>query len=272
MMSAYANLGHKQLKHVYKNPILETEEDRSLQQANGRTSKKPSPGVYSNIRLGQKVKAKDVQAVTTTSPCTLNSANNRQPKQSLSGVYATLGQRHQDSVYQDLAPTTFQQTRTRKLNQPSKLGVYVNVKASKSRQPLQQTSSEYANITVAGPKHTHNDYKGDSTTRGVTIGLHSKINRLNKTREEFVTNQSTTDVESTEVDNIYDEPNLGDNESQFSNRKDVTGISESGRKRMELIHRTRIAARITTVAVIIIMIVALVLIPIVTTIVLHQNS
>ena len=235
MMSAYANLGHKQLKHVYKNPILETEEDRSLQQANGRTSKKPSPGVYSNIRLGQKVKAKDVQAVTTTSPCTLNSANNRQPKQSLSGVYATLGQRDQDGVYQDLAPTTFQQTSTRKLNQPSKLGVYVNVKASKSRQPLQQTSSEYTNITVAGPKHTHNDYKGDTT----------------------------------EVDNIYDEPNLGDNESQFSNRKDVTGI---GRKHMKLIHRTRIAARITTVAVIFIMIVALVLIPIVTAIVLHQNS
>ena len=222
--------------------------------------------------LGQNVKAKDVQAITTTSPSTLNSANNRQPKQSLSGVYATLGQRDQDGVYQDLAPTTFQQTSTRKVNQPSKLGVYVNVKVSKSRQPLQQTSSEYANITVAGPKHTLNDYKGDSTTEGVTIGLHSKINRLNKTREEFVTNQSTTDVESTEVDNIYDEPNLGDNESQFSNRKDVTDISESGRKRMELIHRTRIAARITTVAVIVIMIVALVLIPIVTAIVVHQNS
>ena len=135
-MSTYENSGHivKQPNHAdTENTIVTREEGSGLQQAYGRTPKKPSPGIYHNTHLGQKDKATDHQelsAVTMTSPSTLNSANNKQLNQPLSGVYASLGQTDQDGVYQDLttaaSPSTLNSSSNRKLNQPSS-GVYASL-------------------------------------------------------------------------------------------------------------------------------------------------
>ena len=135
---------------------------------------KPNKLLTTALAVCQNNKATDDQelsVVTTTSPSTLIPTSNRQPQQPLTEVYASLGQRDQDIVYQDLAtvasPATISQASTRQPKQPSSSGVCA----------------------------------------------------------------SPTDVESPEVDNIYDEPNLGDKESDFTHRREQAGtISEPGRK------------------------------------------
>ena len=291
-MSAYANSRHIVNPYVSTdNPIDTTAEGYySLQQAYGRTSKnfKPSPGVYHNTRLGQRHKATDHQELhmsTVSSHSAQNSVSSRQPKQSSSGVYASLGQIDQDGVYQDLAKVVssanFHQTSNSKPEHPSSSEAYVSVRlrdqenayqeqalqligptvryhtremATQVRQPLQM-SGGYASIM--GQKYVHND--NESTTQGITIRQHSNTNNLksNTTLEPLATHEQGhiyNDVESPEVDNIYDEPSIDDQESDFTHRRERTGtiLSESGRNRTKILLCITIPAFIIIITIVIV--------------------
>ena len=203
-MSAYAN--SRQIVNPYvstDNPIDTTAEGYySLQQAYGRTSKnfKLSPGVYHNTRLGQRHKATDHQQLhmsTVSSQSAQNSVSSRQPKQSSSGVYASLGQIDQDGVYRDLttaaSPSTLNSTSNRKLNQPSS-GVYASLgqvdqdgvyqdlttaaspstlNSSSNRKPNQPLSGVYASLGQIDQDGVYQDL----TTAASPSTLNSTSNR-----------------------------------------------------------------------------------------------
>ena len=156
--------------------------------------------IYHNTHLGQRDKATDHQelsAVTMTSPSTLNSANNKQQNQPLSGVYASLGQTDQDGVYQDLttaaSPSTLNSSSNRKLNQPSS-GVYASLgqidqdgvyqdlttaanpsmlNSSSNRKPNQPSSGVYASLGQIDQDGVYQDL----TTAASPSTLNSSSNR-----------------------------------------------------------------------------------------------
>ena len=136
-----------------------------------------------------------MSAVTTTSPSTLISKGNKELQQTSSGVYASLGQIDQDSVYQDIAKAT--STAWKNACQEmvpqtidSTVHHHDSEEGPKSCQTLQMSS---------GCVNVMDEYKGAGTTMGATMGPHSKPNKLLTTALAVCQNNKATDDQELSV-------------------------------------------------------------------------